>query len=75
MNGLGRILMIIGGAVFLIGALVWIISKAGLPLGRLPGDAVWEGKNVKVYVPFATMILVSVVLTVLLNVIARFGKK
>ena len=67
--------MIIGAALFAAGAVMWLVSKLGIPLGRLPGDVSWEGKNVRVYAPFATMIIVSVVLTIILNVIARFGGK
>jgi hypothetical protein len=67
--------MITGIVIFLAGALTWLISKTGLPFGRLPGDVTWEGKNVKVYAPFATMIVVSLILTIILNVISRFGRK
>ena len=72
---MARTLMIIGAALFAAGAVMWLVSKLGIPLGRLPGDVSWEGKNVRVYAPFATMIIVSVVLTIILNVIARFGGK
>ena len=71
---MGRILMIIGGVIFVLGAVVWFASKAGIPLGRLPGDLSWQGKNVKVYAPFATMLIVSVILTVILNVISKLRK-
>jgi hypothetical protein len=40
-------------------------------LGNLPGDLVYEGQNVRVYVPIATMIVLSVVLTLLLNLVLR----
>ena len=67
--------MTIGAFLFLIGAVIWAVSKLGLPLGKLPGDITLGTKNVKVYLPLATMLLVSVVLTVMLNIIARIGKK
>jgi len=67
--------MIIGALIFVLGAAVWFVSKAGIPLGRLPGDLSWEGRNVQVYIPFATMIIVSVILTIVLNVISRIGRK
>jgi hypothetical protein len=67
--------MTTGAVLFLAGAAIWAISKLGLPLGKLPGDIVWETKNVKVYFPFVTMIVVSVVLTAILNIIARIGRK
>jgi heme/copper-type cytochrome/quinol oxidase subunit 2 len=72
---MGRTLMIIGALIFVLGAAVWFVSKAGIPLGRLPGDLSWEGRNVQVYIPFATMIIVSVILTIVLNVISRIGRK
>ena len=71
---MGRTLMIIGTVIFVLGAVVWFVSKAGIPLGRLPGDLSW-GRNVKVYVPLATMLIVSVILTIVLNVISKFGRK
>jgi hypothetical protein len=71
---MGRTLMIIGGVIFALGAVVWFASKAGIPLGRFPGDLSWEGRNVKVYFPFATMLIVSLILTVILNVISKLRK-
>ena len=72
---MGRTLMIIGAVLFALGAVVWFVSKTGIPLGHLPGDLSWESKNVKVYFPFATMIIVSVILTIIMNVISKFGRK
>jgi ribose/xylose/arabinose/galactoside ABC-type transport system permease subunit len=67
--------MTMGAVIFAAGALLWLVSKTGLPLGRLPGDITWTGKNVKIYAPIATMILVSVILSVILNILSRFGRK
>jgi hypothetical protein len=67
--------MITGSVIFLAGAAIWLTSRMGLSIGRLPGDFSWEGKNVKVYFPFATMLIVSVVLTIILNVISKTGRK
>jgi hypothetical protein len=72
---MARMLMTIGALLFLAGAVVWAVSKLGLPLGRLPGDFAWETKNVKVYFPFVTMLIVSGILTAILNIIARIGRK
>ena len=47
----------------------------GLPLGRLPGDIHIEGANGSFYFPVTSSILVSVVLTLILNLIARLLKK
>jgi hypothetical protein len=75
MNGVARALMAAGVVIFLAGAAVWLASRFGIPLGRLPGDITWEGKNIKVYSPFATMLVISVILTIILNVLSRLWKK
>jgi hypothetical protein len=67
--------MTIGAILFAAGAALWAASKLGLPLGKLPGDITWKTRNVTVYFPLATMLAVSAVLTVILNIIARIGKK
>lgn len=75
MESIARYLMIGGIALFLIGGGVYLAAKFGLPLGRLPGDIRIEGENGSFYFPIATSILVSVVLTIVLNVIFRFIRK
>lgn len=75
MNGLAKVLMVAGAAIFLAGCAVLAIEKLGLPFGRLPGDISYEGKNFKVFAPITSMIVASVVLTIIVNLIARFGGK
>ena len=66
----------IGGIVlFLVGGMIFLSAKLGLPLGRLPGDIRIEREGFSFYFPLASSILVSVVLTVILNIIARIFKK
>jgi hypothetical protein len=66
----GLLLVVIGGAVVVLGLLVW--SGALGWFGRLPGDIHIEGERTRVFVPITSMILASVVLTILLNVVARW---
>lgn len=62
--------MLLGGVLFLVGLLLTFSGR--IPwLGHLPGDVAIERENLRVYAPFGTMIVVSVVLTILLNLIAR----
>lgn len=75
MESIARYLMIGGIVLFLIGVGVYLAAKFGLPLGRLPGDIRIEGENGSFYFPVTTSILVSVVLTVVLNLIARLLRK
>lgn len=75
MENIGRLLMLLGLALFLVGGAVFLLGKLGLPLGRLPGDIRIEGQNGSFYFPLATSILISLVLTVLLNLLGRFWNK
>jgi hypothetical protein len=75
METLARYLMFAGIALFLIGGGVYLAAKFGIPLGRLPGDIRIEGKNGSFYFPVTSSILVSVVLTIVLNLVGRFLKK
>ncbi|HSM71705.1 MAG TPA: DUF2905 domain-containing protein [Anaerolineales bacterium] len=75
MDNIARYLMIGGVILFLVGVGVYLASKFGLPLGRLPGDIRIEGENGSFYFPITSSILVSVLLTVILNVISRFLQK
>jgi hypothetical protein len=68
---IARILIILGLTLILIGGLLYLVGKAGIPLGRLPGDIRIQGENISCFLPIATMILISIFLTVVLNLIAR----
>ena len=56
---MGKLLVVVG--LLLAGA--GVLVMAGLPLGRLPGDIVYRRSGTTIYVPIATSILVSVVLS------------
>jgi hypothetical protein len=71
MYPLARIFIILGLVMVVIGGLIYLFGRLGIPLGRLPGDIRIQGENVTCILPLATMILLSVVLTVLLNIILR----
>jgi len=68
---LGRMFMLLGVAIFVIGAvLTFAVRIPGL--GHLPGDITVERGSFRVYAPFGTMIVLSIVLSILLNIVARF---
>ncbi|MBL8089442.1 MAG: DUF2905 domain-containing protein [Anaerolineales bacterium] len=75
MESLSRYLMLGGIILFLIGGGIYLATKFGIPLGRLPGDIRMEGENGSFYFPVTTSILVSVILTIVLNLISRFWNK
>jgi hypothetical protein len=68
---LGKGIVVLGLVLVVVGGLVWLLGRTGLPLGRLPGDLRIEGERVSCYVPIVSMILLSLVLTVVLNIIIR----
>ena len=65
----GLVLVAVGLGVVLIGLLVW--SGALSWFGRLPGDIRIERDNVRFYFPMTSMILVSIVLTLVANLVRR----
>ena len=67
---LGRLLLYMGLGLAVLGGLVVLLGRV-VDLGNLPGDLLYEGDNVRIYVPIATMIVLSVVLTLLLNLVLR----
>ena len=75
MESIARYLMLGGIILFLIGGGIYLASKFGIPLGRLPGDIRIEGENGSFYFPITSSIVVSVLLTVILNIISRFLQK
>ena len=74
MGDLGKLLVLLGGIIVVVGLALILIGRTNLPIGRLPGDIIYRGKNTTFYFPLATSIVVSVVLSVLLYVIGRFRK-
>ena len=74
MFDLGRSLIGLGLALLIIGGIVMLIGRTGLPLGRLPGDIFYRGKNTTFYFPLATSILVSIVLSLILFIFSRFKR-
>jgi cytochrome c biogenesis factor len=74
MSGTGRLLMAAGAILLAAGALLYVLGTIFPMLGKLPGDIAVTKKNVTVFFPLTTMIIVSVVLTLILNLIARWIK-
>jgi hypothetical protein len=71
---LGKILVIAGIGIAALGALIWLLAGTGW-FGRLPGDIRIERPGFTCLFPLASMILVSVVLTIVVNIILRITKK
>jgi hypothetical protein len=71
---LGKTLIVLGAVLFLAGLMLVFLGKSNLPLGRLPGDIIYRGKNTSFYFPLATSLLVSIVLSIVLYVLSRWRR-
>lgn len=74
MADFGKLLVLLGILLAVAGFVLILLGRTGLPLGRLPGDIFYRGKNTTVYFPLATSLLLSVVISLLLYLISRFRR-
>jgi hypothetical protein len=74
MHSLARILMKLGLLFLLAGGVVYILARLGISFGRLPFDFAWRRKNVAVYFPLGTSIVISLLLTLLFYLLSRFRR-
>lgn len=74
MSDLGKLLMVFGAVLLAVGVLLTFAGRLNLPLGRLPGDIVYRGKNTVFYFPLATSILISIVLSLVFYLIGHFRR-
>ena len=72
---IGKWVVIFGVVLVVVGAAIWLIESLGLPLGRLPGDIRMRGEGWSFSFPIVTSIVVSLVLTVLLNLLLWFFRR
>ena len=76
---ISRALMVLGLILLLGGGVLYLGARSGLwerlPLGRLPGDIHIQNGNISLFFPIVTCILLSIVLTILLNILTRLINK
>lgn len=68
----GKYIIITGLIIVIAGLLVYFFSNKLTWLGRLPGDIRIEKENFRLYFPITTMILLSLLLTLVVNILKRF---
>jgi len=71
MTELGKLLVMLGGIVVIIGLVLLLAGRFDLPLGRLPGDFSYRGKHTTVYFPLGTSIVLSIILSLILWLLNR----
>lgn len=69
LDSLGKLMLIAGILIGAAGLLLLLLGRLGL--GRLPGDILIQRENITFYFPLATMIIISVILTLIANFIRR----
>jgi len=69
MEGIGRIVIVAGLVLVIAGGIFLILGKLGV--GSLPGDFSFKRGNLRVYLPLGSSILISIILTILLNLLLR----
>jgi hypothetical protein len=74
MGDLGRMLIFVGGLLLVFGIVLVLAGRVNLPIGRLPGDIVYRGKNTTFYFPLATSILLCVILSLVLYLVNRMRR-
>ena len=67
---LGKALVILGVVVIVVGLLLWFADKIPF-LGKLPGDITIKKENLRIYIPIATMVILSILMTIILNLFRR----
>lgn len=72
MTDFGKLLIIFGAILIGAGLVLLLLGRAHLPIGRLPGDIVYRGKNSTFYFPLATSILLSVILSLVFYVLGKW---
>jgi len=68
----GKLLIGVGGLLIVIGLCVLLANRIGIPLGRLPGDIKYRGRNTAFFFPITTCIVLSIVLSLVMWIVNRF---
>ncbi|MGD0352420.1 MAG: DUF2905 domain-containing protein [Dehalococcoidia bacterium] len=74
MEGLGKILLIVGGIIVILG-LILVFSNHIPFLGKLPGDIFVKRDGFSFYFPIVTLLILSILITIIVNVILHFLNK
>ena len=72
---IGKVIMILGAGLLVVGGGVYLAGKLGLPIGELPGDIRIEREGFTCVFPLATSIILSIILTIGLNLLVRWLNK
>ncbi len=69
MESWGRLLLVVGSIIIITGLMIILAERMGI--GRLPGDILIRRENLTIFFPITTMIIISIILTLIFNLIRR----
>lgn len=72
---IGKWLFLLGCGIAFLGICIWVGGKVGIPFGKMPGDVHIARENFTFNFPIVTSIFISIVLTILINVVLAFWRK
>lgn len=72
MQSAGKYIIIFGIILVIVGLILHFAGNSLNWLGRLPGDIRIEKENQRIYIPVTSMILISIILTIIVNLIRKF---
>jgi FtsH-binding integral membrane protein len=75
MTQLAKILVLLGFGLILTGGVIYLFSRMNINFNRLPGNFFYQGENFSVYIPCVASIIISIILTILLNLFVRMMNK
>jgi hypothetical protein len=75
LSTLGKWIVLLGLGLAAVGMMVWLAGKIGVPFGSLPDDIKLDRPGFSLHFPLATGIIISIVITVLLNVLLWFFRR
>jgi len=71
MNLMARVLIIVGGLIFVVGIVLYVAPGLLNWFGKLPGDIRIQTQNTRIFIPLTSMALISIVLSLLLSVLKK----
>ncbi len=74
MQFIGKILILVGVLITILGSMLLYFDKSPLKIGALPGDIFVKDDNFTLYIPITTSILVSIIISVILFMLSKFMK-
>lgn len=75
MSAVGKLVALLGIILLIVGAAILLLDKIGIRLGQLPGDIRIETESFRCAFPLVSSILISLILTVALNILMRILNK